>query len=666
MEISLCKPGVHGIIYDTTTVNGAEDVAKVASKTSYALATFQDNVRQKAKVIQAPMFALDYDDGTPTLAEAMELFRPYQHVILTTKSHQKEKETKGGTVKPPVDRFRVILFLDSPLTSDADYKATWESLNAQFPGIDKQTKDVSRFYFPGEVVSVNVAGSLAKSAKAAPKKEQKVKENKHAAAAGKGALSQATKDFLWSGKDVREWHNNLVKATFDAVEQKYTMNEWIGELERMTHPNWYGHLTEGDLYTISDIFGRGGSYETRYRFPRTTVDEEGRTQVQKKHPDNMEYLITTIMGAKLEYDEIKNFARWNGRAIMDSDEAEIRNMAREWNLNDNNNFVSDVVQRVALKNRFNSFKSYVESAKWDGEDHIAKLFQTIALDPDQEENKMIYDEFLRRWCIGIVAKIYSPGSQNLTLTLKGAQGQGKSRWLQKLLPIDGLVGEGSIDPENKDHILRHLSYVIWHVSELDGTTRRKDVSLLKDYLTKSDIAARPSYGRYDRIGKSILSFCASVNNDTFLVDDTGNRRFLIIPTLHVDAEHTVNVQQVWAQALDLYKQKSPHWFNHQEIKVIEELNRDYKVETLTDTLISRVVEGPVWTSNVDLWKALNNHAEPSPHDLTKMGMLLAQKGIKRSRKEINGTKVTGYYAHVEGAAGTTTQRVFELAARVSN
>jgi hypothetical protein len=66
----------------------------------------------------------------------------------STRNHLKEKRT-GSQVKPPVDRFRVVLFCAEPIADAETYRHMWivvrESLGLL---VDEQCKDIARHYFP--------------------------------------------------------------------------------------------------------------------------------------------------------------------------------------------------------------------------------------------------------------------------------------------------------------------------------------------------------------------------------------------------------------------------------------------------------------------------------------------------------------------------------------
>jgi hypothetical protein len=90
----------------------------------------------------ATIICLDFDDGM-TIEQAKKKFEKIQCLIITTRSHQKDKSGKK------CDRFRVIIPLSEPLSIPlSDYPGFLDCLNEVTGGeVDRSTKDLARFYF---------------------------------------------------------------------------------------------------------------------------------------------------------------------------------------------------------------------------------------------------------------------------------------------------------------------------------------------------------------------------------------------------------------------------------------------------------------------------------------------------------------------------------------
>jgi hypothetical protein len=365
--------------------------------------------------------------------------------------------------------------------------------------------------------------------------------------------------------------------------------------------------------------------------------------VVANHPDNMKFLVSDVMGLRPQFNTLKNRIYLNGQSFNDFDLGNIRNRCREYGLSSEKDFVIEVISELAKGDQYHPFIDAIRNVQYDGQDHIGALFETLKISESAEQHKPLYAQYLRRWLIATVTRACNPGVQNLVLTFISPQGAGKSRWLQRLASIaPEIYGEGSINPDNKDHELRHLNYILWHIPEIDGLTRKADVAALKDYLTKSDVAVRESYGRFDRVGKSVLSFCASVNSSNFLVDETGNRRFLVMNLDGIDANHSVDIMQVWAQAYHAYLANEKYYFDSEEIININSANEDFQQENYINLMASEIEPGTDELTGIEIFALLYGKSTPHSGELSKLGALLKRKKIKAERRTKNGIKNTYY------------------------
>jgi predicted P-loop ATPase len=135
---------------------------------------------------------------------------------------------------------------------------------------------------------------------------------------------------------------------------------------------------------------------------------------------------------------------------------------------------------------------------------------------------------VRKWLIGAVSRALNPGCQmDYVLVLQGGQGQLKSTSLKATASPDWYCS--SVPENEKDLLLNIHSTWIYELAELESVTSRKEAGRLKNLITTSTDLVRVPYGRTsERMARQSV-FCATVNEDTFLRDDTGNRRFWVVP-----------------------------------------------------------------------------------------------------------------------------------------
>lgn len=249
MKVSIIDENDLGQVTEVIECDTLEEVAALAQDTNWAPGTFEGDRRSLANFKSADLMVLDIDDGMP-VEKAKEVFSGYEHIILLSRNHQKEK---NGVI---TDRYRVITRLNETITTKEDYKATWRKVFESFPFIDPACSDASRFFYPTpKVYSMNRNGGAVAKVSAPPPADLDFGDKP---IGKKGDLLKPTLDFLVNGAPAGHRHHTLVKAVADMREQGYTEDEVIRLVERMTETgDWTQEgLNEKDLATIHDVMTR--------------------------------------------------------------------------------------------------------------------------------------------------------------------------------------------------------------------------------------------------------------------------------------------------------------------------------------------------------------------------------------------------------------------------
>lgn len=171
-------------------------------------------------------------------------------------------------------------------------------------------------------------------------------------------------------------------------------------------------------------------------------------------------------------------------------------------------------------------------------------------------SKPLHVAMVRKWLIGAVSRVLNPGCQmDYVLVLQGDQGQLKSTSLKATASPDWYCS--SIPENEKDLLLNIHSTWVYELAELESVTSRKEAGRLKNLITTSTDLVRVPYGRTsERMARQSV-FCATVNEDTFLRDDTGNRRFWVVPvegTRPIDKAGLLAARNaIWKAAVAAYR-----------------------------------------------------------------------------------------------------------------
>lgn len=536
-------------------------------------------------------------DSDLTLEEGIKVFGGFKCVIGTTKSHQKQKGEK-----PPCDRYRVIIKLRVPITKSNidDYAATYSYLNKMADGkLDDSCKNPSRYFNACEkIVHINSNGVELQPVEAT-KIERNTQSPVIITSSTRGHISYKTKEFLEKGAKEGERNVRLYLAAKDLQQQLYPPNEIYALLEKSIGKY-------DDAYTRSTIDSAlkdSPKHPPRLQpFPYMVKigKESGLWKPDKTHPDNIKHFLYNIFGI----DKIF-FQKYFGTGIYIDDESitdnllsRIRVEGRIQELGMSIDLYDTVIQSEALKNERNPVKDYIDSKPWDGKDRFDDLYTSLTCIADNETDRDYYKKILKKWFVSTIAQAVTEGGSligknivnQIVPILKNGQGSGKSRWISSIIPDYKWFVDGPVNPTNKDHEARLMNTLIWHVSEFENVTSKKEVGELKSFFTKGFIEIRLPYARKPISGYQVCSFIASVNEDIFLKDLTGNRRYPVFEVVAPNAEHGIDLQQLYAQAYHMFLNNFVYYTTTEENQEITRRADKYMLESTTDMWIS-LLEG---------------------------------------------------------------------------
>ena len=196
----------------------------------------------------------------------------------------------------------------------------------------------------------------------------------------------------------------------------------------------------------------------------------------------------------------------------------------------------------------------------------------------------------------------------------------------------------TLDPTNKDSIARVTSHALVELGEADSTMR-KDIAAIKAFLTSNKDVFRPSYGRVDNKLPRRTVFCASVNDNEYLVDPTGNSRFWTIPVVSLDYKHEIDMQQFWAQILTYYKEGEIWWLQQEDEKVLNSYNEEHlKTCPYTELLSDRYIFPEIEDRGTDKWlgaTVIYNQLDMKMNEFVgarEVARILKKLGVRYRRK----------------------------------
>lgn len=302
------------------------------------------------------------------------------------------------------------------------------------------------------------------------------------------------------------------------------------------------------------------------------VRELLRCKMTKQGPVPFNFLANVIIllslhpewEGKLRYNEITKNVEVDGGplAAYELAPSQIVSGVKNWlNVNFDINFstadVLDGLVHVAKGNAHNPLRWYLEHARSDKTPRIDTFLETYCgaslLGVDNSDISGYVRKVSRRWLIAAVARALDPGCKmDNVLILEGKTGIYKSTALRAL--GGEFFSDSKVTIGEKDAMQLAGTNWIHEIAELSGF-HAAETEQQKAFFSSSVDQFRAPYDKVPEKYPRLAVFVGSTNDDRYLNDPTGNRRYLPIR-----CEHPFRIQQlrndrdlIWAEATQVYK-----------------------------------------------------------------------------------------------------------------
>ena len=355
-------------------------------------------------------------------------------------------------------------------------------------------------------------------------------------------------------------------------DERESIIDWVYSHRSSEHGIWRinkrGRKGEVSMITLPEIVGWLSSHHIEIVFNQVTDQLVFRTPQAPDWQEMDEMAVCTLR---------KEMAADTGKRILKND-------------------VMDII-RSNYARLIHPVRDYLATLPvWDGTDRVSELVSHVKAEPvrvgqtpEEAQQELLWA--FHKWLVASVATWLSDDMSNHSIfVLIGPQGIYKTTFFRYLLPpmLRLYFWENAHNSfSNKDDHIALTENCLVEIEEID-MFKDKDNAELKALSTAIKIKVRRPYGKFTTEKHRLASFCATGNQEKFLSDETGNRRWLCFLVSRIDdpREWNIDYEQLYAQLRDEYRADFQHWFSQDDQQRVERQNDYFRIVSDEEELIT--------------------------------------------------------------------------------
>lgn len=249
--------------------------------------------------------------------------------------------------------------------------------------------------------------------------------------------------------------------------------------------------------------------------------------------------------------------------------------------------IRDIVLLVADENPFDSVTEWLSRLEWDGVPRI-KTFLSDYFNAESSEYTEAVSLYL--WT-ALAGRVLQPGIKaDMVPIFVGDQGCGKSTGVAAISPSPDYFCEVSFAEKDDDLARKMRGRLVGEIGELRGL-HTKELESIKAFITRTHENWVPKYREFATQFPRRLVFIGTTNQDEFLSDDTGNRRFLPVKVSNVNvAGIKANRDQLWAEAKQMFADSGIQFTAAERLATSE--HEQYMIKDAWQETVSRWLNEP--------------------------------------------------------------------------
>lgn len=325
--------------------------------------------------------------------------------------------------------------------------------------------------------------------------------------------------------------------------------------------------------------------------------------------------------------------------------------------------LEEAVQTVAYTERYHPIREWMVGLQWDEKPRVDNwLVHALGETPESLNPAML--EYLRLvgrfWLLGMVNRVMEPGCKfDYCPVLEGAGGLRKST-LVEVLGGSQFFADTPFDMSRGKEAQEQVQGIwIYEIAELSALSKA-DVNAIKAFISSKVDRYRVAYGTTVESFPRQCVLVGTTNDDQYLRDRTGNRRWWPVPVRkQINTEWVAKYRtQLFAEAFALYLQGTVYApTQEQEQRLFKPMQDSRLIETAVESRLmllltredvgaggSPIHAGASFVTIDQLVVALGSDVAKSSAALeNQIRGWLKQQGWTHGKKQISGVRLPGYH-----------------------
>jgi hypothetical protein len=451
-------------------------------------------------------------------------------------------------------------------------------------------------------------------------------------------------------EDVRNAWQSFGRRGSGAVTTARTLRMMASEQGLFIDPNPV-KLEDFDAFPCETLPTEGVSVSLKFK-----RDKKGKIEATMENC-NVALRSTSFCGIEIRFDQFRDeimfspdgAADW--QAFADADYSRLRIRLEKQGFKPiGREMIRDVVLLVADENPFDSAIEWLSGLQWNG---VARVdyFLVDYFGAEPSEYTTAVSRYL--WT-AMAGRVMVPGIKaDMVPILVGQQGAGKSSGVAAMSPAPDFFAEVSFHEREDDLARKMRGRLVAEIGELRGLHTR-ELEHIKAFITRTHENWIPKYREFAVTFPRRLVFIGTTNQEEFLADETGNRRWLPIKVDGADVEAIERDRlQLWAEARGLF-QANGIAFREAE-RLAKDVHDDHMIkDSWADVVNNWLDETDILTGEINREKKLITSMEVlidalsfdkkhiSRREELRIAKVLQGLGFEKAVSRQNGKNVKGW------------------------